>query len=528
MNPACKKAIAIAALALMAFGATASGDGLGGGAKKFGAYKKGKRAYPAGTRERWIEEGRALGSAPEGTLPSKRAPRGAADNRAHMPPIADQGTEGSCVHWAGTYYAKTANMKRMEPGLDVNSASNQCSPRFTYNLVNLGEDEGSWGHEPFELFMRYGVPSMAQMPVVDGEYAKLPAVEDFVEGLHRRTTNYVWVWDWGPDAGQIAELKAFLDAGGVAIAGLCADGTFDDWEAGDAPWTGPNCTYADMNHVMAVCGYGEGYYLLANSYGPGYGSNGYIQVDATYFETRFADAMYPLEGSYGPAAAHAALQIAHGRRSDLRSLSFTANGTTVWSHSPLPTGLPKGTGGFETDLRSGWQLAVELPAAGWGAANAVTARCMDAVSGTAGTITNFWVRYNGTNHASATTPAAIPDNTGVAGVATVAFAGPEPEWDDGYQDLGGGWRRLGWFGDYAVMALEGWIWHHKHGFFYVADTSTPGDVWLFAMDMGWLYTGSGLYPFLYRANDGAWIWYNGATNPRWFMNFTAGQWESWP
>ena len=101
-------------------------------------------------------------------------------------------------------------------------------------------------------------------------------------------------------------------------------------------------------------------------------------------------------------------------------------------------------------------------------------------------------------------------------------------WDEGAQSLGGGWRRLGWFGDYAVMEPEGWIWHNQHGFFCVADTSTPGDAWLFANDMGWLYTGNALYPFMYRASDGAWIWHNGATDPRWFMNFTSGQWESRP
>ena len=518
MDSAGKLATTLAILVALACGATAGA----------GTRGTGKKAYPAGTRERWIREGRALGSAPEGMLPTKKAPRGAADNRGYLPPIGDQGAENTCVHWAGTYYAKTANMKRKDPGLDVNSASNQCSPRFTYNLTNGGEDSGSYGHEPFELFMRYGVPSLAQLPTAAGDYASLPAAEDFAEGLHRRTTNYVWAWDWEPDAGQVAELKAFLDAGGVAVAALCADGTFDDWEAGDAPWAGPNCGYGDMNHVMAVCGYGPGYYLLANSYGPGYGSNGFIHVDATYFETKFADAMYPLEGSYEPAESHATLRIGHGRRSDLRSLAFSVNGATVWSNAPLPTWLPKGQGGFVEDERDGWELAVELRGAAWGTANAVTARVVDSVSGTAGAITNFAVWFNGTNHESSTTPAAIPDNTGVPGVATATFAGPPPAWDDGYQDLGGGWRRLGWFGDYAVMALEGWIWHSKHGFFYVADTSAPGDVWLYADDMGWLYTGNGLYPFLYRASDGAWIWYNGATSPRWFMNFTAGQWESWP
>jgi hypothetical protein len=117
-----------------------------------------------------------------------------------------------------------------------------------------------------------------------------------------------------------------------------------------------------------------------------------------------------------------------------------------------------------------------------------------------------------------------------------AFAGFQPDrrlpgsslWDDGYQDIGGGWRRLSWFGDYAVMPLDGWIWHNRHGFFYVANSSGPTDTWLFAMDMGWLYTGQTLYPFLYRADDGAWLWFNGATDPRWFMNFFSGQWEGWP
>ncbi len=101
-------------------------------------------------------------------------------------------------------------------------------------------------------------------------------------------------------------------------------------------------------------------------------------------------------------------------------------------------------------------------------------------------------------------------------------------WDEGAQSLGGGWRRLAWFGDYAVMEAEGWIWHNKHGFCYVAPTSTPGDAWLYAVDMGWLYTGNVLYPFLYRTSPASWLWYNGATEPRWFMNLTAGQWESRP
>ena len=104
----------------------------------------------------------------------------------------------------------------------------------------------------------------------------------------------------------------------------------------------------------------------------------------------------------------------------------------------------------------------------------------------------------------------------------------EPNWDAGYESIGSGWRRLNWFGDYIPMGGQGWIWHNQHGFFYVPANGVPESIWLYAQDMGWLWTSYDQYPYLYRASDGAWLWYNGATNPRWFRNMTAGTWESRP
>ena len=95
----------------------------------------------------------------------------------------------------------------------------------------------------------------------------------------------------------------------------------------------------------------------------------------------------------------------------------------------------------------------------------------------------------------------------------------------GASDLGGGWKWLSWFG-YFFDAGNGWIYHNQHQWMYAYGTTTS-DIWFWTADMGWLWTNDATYPYLYRINDGAWLYYLvGSFGPRWFYNFTAGSWES--
>ncbi len=98
-------------------------------------------------------------------------------------------------------------------------------------------------------------------------------------------------------------------------------------------------------------------------------------------------------------------------------------------------------------------------------------------------------------------------------------------WDYQHVTFSNGWCWVEWFGFYAPMG-NGWIWHEKHGFFYLAPGQLLDDAWMYAEDMGWLWSGKGVYPFLYREEDLSWLWYDGRTNPRWFYNFTGEEWES--
>ncbi len=387
-------------------------------------FKLGKRPYPPGTRDKWIAEGRVLGSAPKHSIrrpfsskglaeTGRKGSSGSANNSTNLPTIGDQGSENSCVYWSGAY-VKTAILKYQNPLLDISNPANQCSPRFGYNLSNGGTDCGAYGHEPFEIFMRYGAPSWQQVPYVDGEYTNLPVIADFVEGLHRRSTNYVWLWAWNPDAAQIEELKQLLDDGGTASCGVYSDSSFSTRDADDPPWVGAVCTSAQLNHMVTVCGYGSNWYLVANSWGTDWGSNGFTYVDANYFENYFGDVFYPLEGVYTPATNYITLKVTHSLRSDLQDMQLLINGSVARSFPPTPQDMPTNSGGiYLTDNRDDLNLAVDLSLANWHASsNRVTIRIGDRKSGTTGTIQNFTVVYNGATYSSTTTPVNIPDLTG--------------------------------------------------------------------------------------------------------------------
>ena len=92
-------------------------------------------------------------------------------------------------------------------------------------------------------------------------------------------------------------------------------------------------------------------------------------------------------------------------------------------------------------------------------------------------------------------------------------------------NLGSHWKWLGWFG-YFNDTGAGWIYHNEHHWMYAAGAS-PDGIWLWTSDLGWLWTGSTTYPYLYRFSDAAWLWYQMASSaPRWFYNFTNSGWEA--
>ena len=89
----------------------------------------------------------------------------------------------------------------------------------------------------------------------------------------------------------------------------------------------------------------------------------------------------------------------------------------------------------------------------------------------------------------------------------------------------GGWQYSDWFGFFNGKNFP-WIYHSEHGWMFV-ERNSPESAWFWTEDLGWIWTGRSVYPFLNRQLDGDWLFYARETsNPRWFYHVTNDFWEN--
>lgn len=133
------------------------------------------------------------------------------------------------------------------------------------------------------------------------------------------------------------------------------------------------------------------------------------------------------------------------------------------------------------------------------------------------TSVNAWEYWDGGHNENQDPATFISWITGITGYSSL--------WQDAV-DLGNGWRWLSWFGYFNVNSVP-WIYHQGLGWLYPSATTTDSINLYDPQTNAYWWTSSTCYPYLYRLSDGTWRYYQaGTTTPRWFFNFSTGQWET--
>ncbi len=217
----------------------------------------------------------ALGAA---TLPS------AADNStlAAFPPVRNQGQIGSCACFSSVYYLSTFAIAQAR-GLNVRNSgdADKLSPKFVYNLVNQGGDNGSWFTDIFEVLLKHGAPTWSDFPYsgVDtpASYLDWPVASATWRGaISNRMASSYQLTALDTEAG-LTRLKTALANGALVVFASNVFGwqfgaiANDPATADDNAFVGRPVVTAiqidESGHAMTVVGYNDNLWIDLNKNG---------------------------------------------------------------------------------------------------------------------------------------------------------------------------------------------------------------------------------------------------------------------
>lgn len=212
--------------------------------------------------------------------------------RLVTPPVANQGSEGSCVAFSTVYTARSIEQYYRNNASSYTLGSNIYSPEYVYNQTKLSSDCGSGTTigTVLNLLQNQGVCTWQTMPYnsTDG-CSTLPNPTQSAEAMNYKINSYVKMANIDQTA-----IKTRLVANHPVIIYCTVDQVFTDLKPGSI-WS-YSTGLPGFSHSLAICGYDDNKqaYLAMNSWGTGWADGGFCWIDYTFFTTATSYYVYSI------------------------------------------------------------------------------------------------------------------------------------------------------------------------------------------------------------------------------------------
>jgi hypothetical protein len=203
------------------------------------------------------------------------------DNSAHLPPVGDQGSQGSCVAWAVGYYYKTYQ-EWQDYGWSLTDPNHIFSPAFIYNHIDGGWDGGAFFSDALKLLTDNGCASIAEFPYNQSDYTSWPGELVYRDAIKYRSDSAYYIQT--NDMTGIEQVKQLLLNGNIAVIGINIYGNFDNIKNYKNTYCVKDKTGNNRGgHALTLVGYddnkvtadGNGAFRLVNQWGTSFGDNGF-------------------------------------------------------------------------------------------------------------------------------------------------------------------------------------------------------------------------------------------------------------
>ncbi len=184
-------------------------------------------------------------------------------------PVKNQGSCPSC--WAFTAMAVLEGAAALKFGRLVSLSEQEivsCATAYGVGGCSYGNPVGAWAHAATSPVVAEKVYPYVSGTTRNGEVCQpMPATKRLVKGTSSFT-----------NLQSEDEIKAALvNFGPVAIAIAAGSSCFRNYQSGIIGPGSCECS-GSVNHSVTVVGWGEGYWIIKNSWGTGWGEKGYARL----------------------------------------------------------------------------------------------------------------------------------------------------------------------------------------------------------------------------------------------------------
>jgi len=197
------------------------------------------------------------------------------DHSSKLPPVGNQGNQGSCVAWATGYYYKSFQEAK-DWGWSVSYYKNWMSPAYIYNQIHLPTG-GCYIGDAFNLIQDQGTCRDYLMPY--------DASDDTTQPNQNQTKNaalYEAKYYYNLTSGNVNSLRNWLASGDLAVLAIPVSSDFDnigtDYADGERDiYDIYDSDHHRGNHAITLCGYDDSKqaFKFVNSWGKDWGLSGY-------------------------------------------------------------------------------------------------------------------------------------------------------------------------------------------------------------------------------------------------------------
>lgn len=227
--------------------------------------------------------------------PGKNPLPEAANLQRFCPTPQNQGSQGSCVAWSSAFAAHTI-LESARTGKQPNEVA--FSPSFMYNQIGLQGCQGSYIIRSMEFMTQRGDVPYDRFPYTDQDCERQPNSQLLQEAAQYRMRgfNRLSLGDRN-DAIDLRAIKENLAQGAPVVIGMMVGQSFMQPMMGKDIWvpaSGDRSMMGFGGHAMCVVGYDDkqygGAFLLMNSWGQEWGTNGFAWVRYGDFQTYVREA----------------------------------------------------------------------------------------------------------------------------------------------------------------------------------------------------------------------------------------------